>query len=200
MDETIRLQQVLASIDAANAADPNPEVQDAARRPKELVYGERMSEMLGRFAPQADAVQQIAVRAQHIRRWEIPRNSFPMTREGYLQWRTRLYKFHAEAVAALMREAAYDAASVARVEAAVGKRGIKVNPDSQLLEDIAGLVFIEHYMHGFATQHPEYDEAKWLGIIRKTWQKMSEAARAFALGGHIRLPEGLVPLIQKAIA
>jgi hypothetical protein len=59
---------------------------------------------------------------------------------------------------------------------------------------------MEHYMLGFAGQNAEYTEEKWLGIIRKTWKKMSEAARAFATGGGILLPEALLPLIRKAIA
>ena len=43
-------------------------------------------------------------------------------------------------------------------------------------------------------------EAKWLDIVRKTWKKMSEEARQFALSGKIRLPEPLLPLIQKAVS
>ena len=98
-----------------------------------------------------------------------------------------------------MRQAGYDDAMIERVKKAVGKRGIKVNPDTQLLEDIANLVFIEHYMLGFALSKPDYDEAKWLVIIRRTWGKMSKNAQAFALSGKVRLPDPLVPLITKAI-
>ena len=65
---------------------------------------------------------------------------------------------------------------------------------------MTSLVFIEHYMQAFADKHPEYDEAKWLDIIRKTWKKMSDRAQQFALSGSIRLPEPLVPLIQQAVA
>jgi len=88
---------------------------------------------------------------------------------------------------------------IERVKKAVSKRGIKVNPDSQLLEDVANLVFIEHYLLGFARSKPDYDEEKWLVIIRRTWGKMSKGAQAFALSGKIGLPESLVPLITKAI-
>jgi len=76
---------------------------------------------------------------------------------------------------------------------------LKVNADTQLLEDVIDLVFIEHYMLAFAQKHPEYDEEKWLDIIRKTWKKMSERGQQFALSCAIKLPEPLVPLIQKAI-
>jgi len=98
-----------------------------------------------------------------------------------------------------MRQGGYDDANIERVQKGVGKRGIKSNPETQLLEDIADLVFIEHYILAFAQSKPDYDEAKWLDIIRKTWQKMSKAAQAFALSGKIKLPEPLLPLITKAI-
>jgi hypothetical protein len=55
-------------------------------------------------------------------------------------------------------------------------------------------------MLDFAGKHPEYDEEKWLTIINRTWNKMSEPAHQFALSGKIKLPEPLIPLIQKAIA
>lgn len=191
-----RLARALALFDAANAADPNLD----QGRPKELLYAERMTEMLGRFAPDAPEAVHLACRAQHICRWQVPRKSFPMTPEGYQAWRTSLYKFHADTAGELMRQAGYDDETIEAVKKAVGKRGLKVNPDTQTMEDVVDLVFIEHYMAAFAAQHPEYSEEKWLGIIRKTWKKMSDAGRAFALSGQVRLPEALVPLIQKAIA
>ena len=191
-----RFSKAMALFDAANAEDPN---QDQGR-PKELVYAERMSEMIGRFAPDASEAAQLAVRAQHIKRWTVPRNSYPMNKEGYLAWRSGLYTFHADTAAELMRAAGYDETMIESVKKAIAKRGIKINPDTQLLEDIANLVFIEHYMLDFAGTKPDYEEAKWLDIIRKTWSKMSKSARAFALSGKIRLPQALVPLITKAVS
>jgi hypothetical protein len=191
-----RFSRAMALFDAANAEDPN---QDEGQ-PKELLYGKRMSDMIGRFAPDASEAAQLAVRAQHIQRWKVPRNTYPMTKEGYHAWRTGLYTFHADTAGELMREAGYDDAMIERVKKAVGKRGIKSNPDTQLLEDIANLVFIEHYMLAFAGSKPDYDEAKWLEIIRKTWKKMSKNAQAFALSGKLTLPAPLVPLITKAIS
>jgi hypothetical protein len=191
-----RFDRAVALFDAANSEDPN---QDEGQ-PKELLYGRRMSDMIARFAPDASEAAQLAVRAQHIQRWKVPRNTYPMTRDGYHAWRTGLYTFHADTAGELMRQAGYDDAMIEAVKKAVGKRGIKSNPDTQLLEDIANLVFIEHYMLAFAGSKPDYDEAKWLEIIRKTWKKMSKNAQAFALSGKLKLPEALVPLITKAIS
>lgn len=195
------VEQALAMIDSANAEDPNTDVDaDGSMVPKELLYGRRMTDMLARFAPEADEVMKVAVRAQHIRRWTVPRSQYPMDKVGYHQWRTGLYKYHSELAASIAREAGADEASAARIQVAVGKRGIKSNEDSQLLEDVAGLVFIEHYMADFAAQKPDYTEEKWIGIIQKTWRKMSARAQAFALEGGIHLPGHLLPLIQKAVA
>jgi hypothetical protein len=199
MTDSQRFERAIALFDAANAADPNKELVDGREAPKELVYARRMSEMLDRFAPDAPEAVKLAVRSQHIERWKVPRSNYAMDRTGYLMWRTGLYKYHAETAGRLMKEAGYDDRMIARVQSAVGKKGIKVNPETQLLEDVVDLVFIEHYMLGFAGQHPEYDEAKWIGIIRKTWQKMSAQAREFALSGKIELPQALVPLILKSI-
>ena len=196
IDNRERFEHTLARFDAANAQDPNLD----EGQPKELLYGQRMSDMIGRFAPDASEAAQLAVRAQHIQRWTVPRNSYPMTKEGYHAWRTGLYTFHADTAGELMREAGYDDSMIERVKKAVGKRGIKVNPESQLLEDIANLVFIEHYLLAFANSKPDYDEEKWLEILRRTWGKMSKNAQAFALSGKIKLPEALVPLITKAIS
>jgi hypothetical protein len=159
-----------------------------------------MSDMLQRYAPEADDAMKLAIRAQHIQRWKSPRDAYPMDRDGYLQWRKDLYKFHADTAASLLALAGCSDEVIARVKKAVGKRALKKNADTQLLEDVTALVFIEHYMLDFAAKHPEYDEEKWRGIIRKTWEKMSGRAHDFALSGGIRLPEPLVPIIQKSIA
>ena len=99
--DPVRFERAIALFDAANAEDPN---QDEGQ-PKELLYARRMTDMIGRYAPDASEAAQLAVRAQHIKRWTVPRNSQPMTKEGYHAWRTGLYKFHAETAGELMREA-----------------------------------------------------------------------------------------------
>ncbi len=193
-----RYARAIALFDAANGEDPNYEAEAGKRFPKELLYASRMSEMLGRFAPDASEAVRLAVRCQHIQRWKIPRQDYPMTPAGYQRWRTTLYQFHAETAGQLMKMAGYDDAMIERVRQVVGKRGLKVNPETQMMEDVVGLVFLEHYLAAFAAQHPQYDEAKWLDILRKTWKKMSSAGHEAALS-KIKLPEHLTPLIVKAV-
>ena len=190
----------MALIDAANGEDPNEVFADGRHWPKELLYSERMSDMLARFAPDADDAVKLAIRAQHVQRWKSPRDAYPMDRIGYLKWRKDLYKFHADTAGRLLAQAGCAQQTIARVEDAVAKRRIKENPDTQLLEDVTDLVFLEHYLQEFADKHPEYDEAKWVDIIGKTWKKMSDGAHEFVLSGGITLPAALAPLVHKAVA
>jgi hypothetical protein len=193
-------EQSMALIDTANSEDPNQETADGKDWPKELLYSHRMTDMLERYTPDADDAVKLAIRAQHIQRWKSRRDAYPMDRIGYLQWRKDLYKIQAQTAADLLAQAGCGDDVIVRVKEAVAKKAIKDNPDTQLLEDVTDLVFIEHYMLGFVSRHPEYDEEKWLDIIRKTWNKMSGRAQQFALSGSVKLPESLAPLIQKAVA
>lgn len=175
-----RLQQAFGRIDAANAEDPNRVLVDGMPRPKELVYSEQMTAWLTRLAPEASEALQLAARAQHIRRWAIPRSTFPEGREGYKQWRRERAKFHADTAGDILRLAGYDEATVNRVQSLLRKEKLKVDPESQLLEDVACLVFLEGYFADFASRYQENEE-KIVDIVRKTWIKMSERGHQEAL-------------------
>ncbi len=193
-------EKAVELIDAANNEDPNTEEVDGKEVAKEWLYGQRMSDMLAVYLPDADDVAKLAVRAQHIQRWKSPRKDYPMNRKGYHLWRTNLYKFHAETVANLLQQAGYDEAFIERVKLAVAKKSLKTNPDTQIVEDVAALVFLQLYMLDFYKKFStEYDKEKWIDIIQRTWKKMSPQAHEFALSGKIELPESLVPLIQEAL-
>jgi len=189
-----RLDRVLGLIDEANAQDPNSEVWQGESYPKELLYGMRMTEWLDRLYPDAPDLLRIAARGQHIRRWEVPRQTYPDTREGYLQWRSYLYGFHADCVAKLMAQTGYDPIDIERVRKILQKRGLKNDPDVQSIEDVACLVFLDHYFAAFAAIH---DEEKLIGIVRKTWKKMSEHARTRVL--ELEFPESMRVLLAAAL-
>lgn len=192
--------KAVALIDAANREDPNQVTADGRDWPKELLYSERMSDMLERYHADADDAMKLAIRSQHIERWKSPRNAYPMDRIGYLTWRKDLYKIQANTAAGLLTQAGYGKEAVERVRNSVAKKNIKGNPDTQLLEDVTDLVFLEHYILEFVSKHPDYSEEKWIDIIRKTWHKMSDSAHEFTLSGAVRLPESLAPLIMKAVS
>jgi hypothetical protein len=199
-EEQLAYDKAVALIDAANREDPNQVTADGREWPKELLYSERMSDMLERYHADADDAMKLAIRAQHIERWKSPRKAYPMDRIGYLTWRKDLYKIQANTAAELLAQAGYGQQAVERVRNSVAKKNIKGNPDTQLLEDVTDLVFLEHYILEFVSKHPDYSEEKWIDIIRKTWYKMSDSAHEFTLSGAVRLPESLAPLIMKAVS
>ena len=193
-----RFARAIARFDAANGEDPNRESDGGGVRPKELLYAERMTAMLARFAPQASEPLRLAARCQHIQRWKIPRADYPMTRAGYQQWRLRLRDFHAELAGTILRDAGYDDATIARVGSLIRKEALKTDAEAQALEDVVDLVFLESYLADFVAEHPGYDEAKFVDILKKTGRKMSARGRGAALT-LISPPPALLPVIRKAM-
>ncbi|MEO8675905.1 MAG: DUF4202 domain-containing protein [Casimicrobiaceae bacterium] len=194
-----RFDDAIARFDAANSEDPNEEIIDGRARPKELVYAERMTAMLARFSPDASEVLRLAARCQHIQRWKIPRSDYAMDRIGYLQWRKRLNKFHAQVAGDMLRDAGYDEATIARVGALLKKEALKSDPDAQALEDVVGLVFLESYLAGFVAAHAQYDPEKFADILGKTAKKMSARGLAAAVA-LIAVPTHLAPVVKNAMA
>jgi hypothetical protein len=195
---TDRFVAAIAAIDAANAKDPNRVPHGGVDYPAELLYGERMTEWLGKLAPDAPETVRLAARAQHLQRWEIPRASFAMDRIGYLKWRTTLYQFHADRAGEILRSVGYDNATIARVASLLKKEKIKLDPDSQLLEDVICLVFLQYEFADFLAQHP--DEAKIVNILQKTWKKMSPHGHAAAIALAPSLPADAQQMIQRALS
>jgi hypothetical protein len=192
---TKKLEQALERFDAMNAEDPNTETVDGEEQPKELTYGRRMSERLAAFAPDAPEEVKLAVRAQHLRRWTLPRSDFPMDRAGYLTWRTRCAKMHAELAGEVLEDVGYDEETIGTVQRVLTKRGLKTDPNVQLLEDVACLVFLEHYAAEFAGKHPK---EKVIDIVQKTWKKMSAAGHEAAMA--LPLDPDVKTVVEEALA
>jgi hypothetical protein len=184
-------QAAIERFDAANAQDP----ARVGGEPAELVYARRMTEWLDRLYPNAGEILHLAARAQHIQRWMIPRNKYPITRIGYHKWRTSLYSFHADKAGEILREVGYDDQTIARVRSLLRKEKIKADPEMQILEDVVCLVFLENYFADFA---PKHDEEKVIGILRRTWKKMSDRGHSAAMS--LQLPTEAQLLIEKALS
>lgn len=189
-----RFTEAIARFDAANAEDPNHEVFDGVSYPKELLYAQRMTAWLDKIAPDASEVVQLAVRAQHIRRWTIPRSDYPQGRQGYKRWRSTLARFHADTAGAVLRDVGYDDETIGRVQALLRKEKLKRDAEVQLLEDVICLVFLENYFADFAQQH---DEEKIIDILRKTWAKMSPLGHEAALA--LEMPDAARDLVARAL-
>jgi hypothetical protein len=154
-----------------------------------------MSQWLDRLEPGATEALRVAVRCQHLQRWMIPRSQYPMTRAGYHRWRAELARFHADRAAEILNDAGYDEITVRRVQSLVRKEGLKTDPETQTLEDVACLVFLEDEFGDFAARH---EEEKVVNILARTWGKMSPRGRTAALG--LDLPAAQRALIGKALA
>ncbi len=190
-----RLTHALAEIDAANSADPASIRWQGRDVPAALAYGRRMSEMLDRVDPEASELLRLAARAQHIRRWEIPRSAYPMDRPGYLRWRKELGRKHAEWAGEILDRCGYEPADVQRVGTLLRKENLRHDAETQALEDTAALVFLAHYAEEFAAAHPA---DKVIDILVKTLRKMSERGRAAA--GTLVLPPPVQSALEAALA
>ena len=193
-----RLQAALEIFDSANAEDPNMESVDDKEEPSALIYGQRMTEMLAHFAPQASEELQLAIRAQHLMRWVIPRGDFPEGLKGYNQWRRAQQLFHAEKAGGILLEAGYEEPAVSRVQFLLRKEKRTSDAEAQTLEDVASLVFIAHYFKPFVDKYTQYDEEKLVDIVRKTWRKMSPRGHEAAL--KVSLPEREQALVVRAVS
>lgn len=182
------------AIDQAHAADPK---RTADGKPAELVYADHIEGWVVKLDPAASPLLRLAARCQHLQRWSVPRNSFPLDKPGYHAWRKSLYIKQADLARDLLVAAGIPESDAAEVHNWVSKTGLKTNAGTQALEDAACLVFFEFEIPGFATLHPEYTKEKYVDIIRKTWRKMSPAAQAAALA--LPLAPDLAALVREAV-
>lgn len=177
--------------DEANARDPNLE----NGRPRELLYAQRLTDWVRRLRPDASETLRLAARCQHLCRWEIPRANYPMTRPGYLKWRSDLKKFHAQRAGEILREVGYDDDTIRRVQDLNLKKNFPADPECRILEDALCLVFLEFQFSDLASKT---DDDKMINAVKKSWDKMTEAGRAEALKLNYGTREK--ELIQKALA
>ena len=189
-----RFEATIEAIDEANSQDPNLELHNRENIPKELLYSQRMTETLFQYDQDPDEALQLAARGQHIKRWTIPRDEYPMDRKGYLRWRTKLKLMHANLIEAIMKEQGYETAAIDKVKLLINKNKLKTDLPSQQLEDVVCLVFLQYYFSDFYQKH---DDEKVISILQKTWGKMTQKGRDMAL--NIQFDEKGKQLIGKAL-
>lgn len=190
-----KFEQAILKFDEYNRNDPKTTIFNDREIPFNLLYGQRMSQKLLDFCPDASEHLRLAVRCQHIGRWEIPRKDYPMDRKGYLQWRSQLKLLHAKVASGILGEVGYDEATIVRVKDLLMKKQLKQDPETQALEDVVCLVFLEHYFDDFSEEH---DEEKLVNILKKTIDKMS--ARGIDAALKLPLSEKAKSLITRATA
>lgn len=189
-----RFEKAIQLIDQINAEDPITEIWNGESFPKELLYSRRMTEKLEEFAPDASEHLKIAARAQHIARWKIQRSEYPMDRTGYLIWREELKKMHADLAGKILSEVGYEETFISKVKFLIRKKQLKSDFETQILEDVVCLVFLQYYFEEFAEKH---EPEKIKDILKKTWSKMSEKGHQAAL--KLNFSAQSLRLIQEAL-
>jgi hypothetical protein len=170
-------ERAIARFDAENARDPKSVFWGEVERPHELVYSEWLTDWVLRLAPDASEPLRLAARCQHLCRWEIPRDSYPATRAGYLKWRQVLKEFHADKAAEILREVGYDDQTIRQVRDLNLKKNFPQDPDCRILEDALCLVFLERQ---FADLAAKATAEKMITALQKCWAKMTPKARNLA--------------------
>ena len=194
---TDQFNAVITAIDAVNAEDPRKITVDGIEYPYETVYADRMTETLERMYPDASELLRIAARAQHIRRWQIPRDTYPRNREGYQKWRLEMRQLHADLVGGIMRENGYSEEDIALVGSYLRKERLKREADSQALENVVDVVFLAYYWDEFVAKFPHYDDEKLIDIVGKTLRKMSSHGHQAALA--LDLPPQTAKIVMAAV-
>lgn len=193
-ETSYKYQQAIEEIDHAHAQDPTIVTIDGAPIPYELHYANKMTKYLTLHSPSASEILRLAVRAQHLRRWEITRSSYPMNRPGYLAWRKAQKERHSALVEEICRRCEYSAEEAGRVASLVNKENMRTDEECQVLEDVACLVFLDDKFDEFGREH---DEDKVVRVLKKTWGKMSDRGRQLAM--EIPLSEKGKELITSAL-
>jgi hypothetical protein len=173
-----RFQTALRRFDEENSKDPNKQLVAGQSQPRELVYAQWLTDWVLKLCPSASEELRLAARSQHLCRWMSPRDSYPMTRPGYLKWRADLKKFHAQKSGEILREVGYPDDVIERVQNLNLKKNFPQDPESCVLEDVLCLVFLEHQ---FADLAAKTAEDKVITALQKSWKKMTPAGQAEAL-------------------
>ncbi len=173
-----RFEAALRRFDEENARDPHIEQAGGVAHPRELLYAQWLTEWVLKLCPGASEELRLAARCQHLCRWMVPRESYPMTRAGYLKWREALKHFHAQRAGEILREVGYPEEVVARVQSLNLKKNFPRDAEGRVLEDALCLVFLEHQ---FAELASKTADDKMINALQKAWRKMSPAGQAHAL-------------------
>lgn len=184
------IDRARSAIDAANAADPN----EHDGEPLALLQGRLAEGWVIRLDPDASEALRLAARAHHLRRWVVPRDSYPDGRAGYLRWRRDQKQRHAEELRELLEQVGLDPVIVARSAAIVAKVGLGSDPEVQVFEDAVCLTFLETQLGETADR---LDADRMTTVIAKTLTKMSEPGKAAAL--TIDLDERGRDLLARAV-
>lgn len=224
------LPRALSLIDAAHALDPNTHtLPDGTTLPYELHYANKCTQYLDLHFSSSERPPSpeltLAVRAQHFRRWEVPRDSFPRTKAGYLNWRAHLKRRQAEQVEGILGECGFGEKERGKVGGLIRKEGLLVSGKGRTGRDgevgstgggegngkgdgkeeeeerevqvLEDVACLVFLDDQFDEFEKGHDEEKIVNILRKTWRKMGPRGRQLAL--EMDLSERAKEMVGRAL-
>ncbi|MGZ5191670.1 MAG: DUF4202 domain-containing protein [Flavisolibacter sp.] len=173
-----RIDQAFLLFDEYNQQDPHMILWDDIKYPAEYFYALQLYNWVLKLYPDANETLLLAARSQHIGRWKIPRETYPDGKAGYLSWRSDMAKFHANIAGDLLIQAGYHEEEIKKLQQILLKENLKNDAEVQVMENALCLVFLQFQYEDFIQK---YDEEKIVRILQKSWKKMTEPGRNFAM-------------------
>ncbi len=168
------IERTFDAIDRVNADDPN--LIDG--EPLAMVQGQRATHWLAQLGIEPSTELEVAARAHHVERWKLARTDYPDGRSGYLRWR-RDNKAHQAARGVELCAESGLVIDAERLTALLLRRELQTDPETQALEDVACIVFVETQ---FEPVVDRLGHDKSVDVVAKTLRKMSVDAIALAAG------------------
>ncbi|HWB77734.1 MAG TPA: DUF4202 domain-containing protein [Nannocystaceae bacterium] len=200
-EREVKWAAAVAAFDRHHGDDPRAVTRDGGTTTWSRDYHARVLAWVDRLDAHAPVHVRLAALCQHLRRWESPREAYPEGVEGYKRWRAAAGLRQAELATRELAAVGYDDETIARTKDVLLKKKLKHDPDAALLEDAVCLRFVEDELVDFARGR---EHAALLGIVRKTWDKMSARGRTAALAlvsaAPPRLPAEIAALLAEAVA
>ena len=188
-----RFDRAIQAMDASNSQDPKRTQFGGLDGPRELIFARRVYDWVIRLDPSAGEALLLAARGHTLRRWDVPRSSYPMNKIGYRDWRNACAKHHAQVAEKILKEQGFEESTINEVSRLILKEDWPALPGARALEDADCLAFLEMKL---AEYLDEWGEAKTVNILRKTLRKMT--AEAITLAASIALDARSAELLAQA--
>lgn len=178
------------AIESVHQRDASTTYENEMEWAAELIYSERMLQVLEKLEPNPSYELKLAAQCQHLERWIVNRGSYPMDRKGYHQWRKAVMDYQLGKTSEILTSVGIDQEDVTSILEIISRKGVKHPYESQLIIDVSCVVFIKWYLDPFAEKH-EHD--KVVDILAKTAKRMSP--KALEMVSTLTLSEGSAKLL-----
>ncbi len=194
MENDAQFADAIKQIDAVNSQDPRTELVDGQTEPRELLFSRRVYRWVEKLVDEPSEALLLAARAHTIRRWQIPRDRYPMNRVGYRNWRDALAQLHADEAESILIEVGYPDEILHDVRSFITKANWPKDTEACALEDADCLVFLECKLSDFVDR---WEDSKMMRVLQRTYLKMTPKGRALAL--QLPLGDRESELVQRAV-